>query len=547
MSAPTIFRLPFTKDQVEAELSTRSMRHFVRNAWPIVEPTKAFLPSWHIDAVCDHLQAVTEKKIQNLIILLPPGHAKSLCVSVLWQPWTWLPKNRPDWRALFCSYDGVLSLRDNVRCRTLLEDSWYKNTFNIDWTLQGDQNVKSYYQNSATGFRIALSVGGKGTGFRGNCVVVDDPLNAKDQYSDSALSRVTFWWDQVMSNRLNDLSQDARVIIMQRLSTRDLVGHVKAYDDYTVLSLPTKYEVAEKCRTFVQGNLFFEDPRNTNGELLFPKLFPQHVIDTEERRLGPDGFAAQHQQRPTRMGGGLLARKNWNFWKPRDTNTLPPVRVQIEDGSYIEKQAVELPEKFDGILDSWDCAFKDEPTSDYVVGGKIAWDGPKRFILTLTRDRLDLDRTIKAMTAMRDWNLYTNGVHTQEICIEDKANGTAAIKAMRKSVSAVTAVNPEDGKYSRASASQPEQVAGDWYLPHPDIFPWVNEFISECADFPNGAHDDQVDFWSQGAGEVRKKWNGLMAYLQDQLNSKPGEKKMAQAAIAADDKLSKFASLGIGV
>ncbi len=32
---------------------------------------------------------------------------------------------------------------------------------------------------------------------------------------------------------------------------------------------------------------------------------------------------------------------------------------------------------------------------------------------------------------------------------------------------------------------------------------WVNDFIEECAGFPNGAHDDQVDAMTQAL----LRWN----------------------------------------
>ena len=45
--------------------------------------------------------------------------------------------------------------------------------------------------------------------------------------------------------------------------------------------------------------------------------------------------------------------------------------------------------------------------------------------------------------------------------------------------------------------------AGNVYLPHPDYAPWVGDFIEECAAFPNGAHDDQVDAMTQAL----LRWN----------------------------------------
>src|SRR5262249_12643569 len=58
-------------------------------------------------------------------------------------------------------------------------------------------------------------------------------------------------------------------------------------------------------------------------------------------------------------------------------------------------------------------------------------------------------------------------------------------------------VNPEGGKLARAAAVSPLIEAGNVYLPHPQMFPWVDGFIEECAAFPNGAHDDQVDAMTQ--------------------------------------------------
>jgi predicted phage terminase large subunit-like protein len=70
---------------------------------------------------------------------------------------------------------------------------------------------------------------------------------------------------------------------------------------------------------------------------------------------------------------------------------------------------------------------------------------------------------------------------------------------LRHEIPGFVEVNPEGGKASRAAAASPQLESGNWYLPHPMLAPWVDAFISECAAFPAGAHDDQVDAWSQGA------------------------------------------------
>ena len=75
--------------------------------------------------------------------------------------------------------------------------------------------------------------------------------------------------------------------------------------------------------------------------------------------------------------------------------------------------------------------------------------------------------------------------------IEDKANGSAVIQSLRHET--------QGGKVSRAVGASPQLESGNWYLPHPMLAPWVEEFLGECSAFPAGAHDDQVDAWSQGA------------------------------------------------
>ena len=68
---------------------------------------------------------------------------------------------------------------------------------------------------------------------------------------------------------------------------------------------------------------------------------------------------------------------------------------------------------------------------------------------------------------------------------------------LAKDIPGLLPVTPQGGKVARAAAVSPLIEAGNIYLPHPDYAPWVREFIEECAAFPNGAHDDQVDAMTQ--------------------------------------------------
>jgi hypothetical protein len=122
---------------VRAEKLRRCLYEFVLEAWPIVEPATPFVKGIHSDAMCQHLQALSEGKIGNLIINVPPGHAKSLLGAVLWPAWHWI--SSPATRWLFASYSANLSVRDSLRCRRLIESEWYQELWGHIYQLSPDQ------------------------------------------------------------------------------------------------------------------------------------------------------------------------------------------------------------------------------------------------------------------------------------------------------------------------------------------------------------------------------------------------------------------------
>src|SRR5690242_14882467 len=148
-------------ERLQAERARRRLREFVEQAWPVLEPHTAFVPGIHVDAICQHLQAISEGRISNLIINVPPGHAKSLLGAVFWPAWVWA--THPEVRWIFGSYRADLAIRDSLKCRILMESDWYQRRWGDRFRLRDDQNQKTRYENSATGYRVVTSVG-TGTG-----------------------------------------------------------------------------------------------------------------------------------------------------------------------------------------------------------------------------------------------------------------------------------------------------------------------------------------------------------------------------------------------
>src|SRR5437016_131595 len=178
-------------------MAARSLLEFVRQAWPIVEPSTPLVPGWHIDAIIEHLEAVSRGQIRNLLINVPPRHMKSLLVSVFWPAWEWI--RYPQRRWLYSSYGAQLSIRDSVKCRRLIESPWYQQRWGDRFALTSDQNTKGRFDNNRSGYRLSTSVGGAATGEGGDRIVCDDPHNVQEAESDSVRKATVDWWDVVMS------------------------------------------------------------------------------------------------------------------------------------------------------------------------------------------------------------------------------------------------------------------------------------------------------------------------------------------------------------
>jgi predicted phage terminase large subunit-like protein len=513
------------REKLAKSRARESFRDFIPGAWRVIEPSKPLVPAWHVDALADNLQAVADGYIQNLLINISPGSAKSNIVSVMFPAWKWI--KTPQWRSTFASYEAGLSTRDSVRCRDLMKSDWYRESFSPKWTFASDQDEKTYYVNSEKGFRTSTSIGGRGTGWRNNFIGVDDPHKADDQFSPAALDAVIRWWENTMYNRLIDMNTGSRVIVMQRLSDRDLSAHVLRQGGWQHLLIPMEYDPSRSKVTTLKDGSEWRDPRKERGELMCPVIFPQSVVD--DLKKNPAMYSSQYAQNPTPEGGGILKAYKFNYWKPRGMD-LPPVRVKGEDGSIHEREAVDLPEKFDMCLSSWDFAFKDLETSDFVVGFMVAVKGANRYIRDQIRGRMGLPASIKAV---REMTARYPEAHLK--LIEDKANGPAVIQTLQDEISGLVAVNPEGGKVARASAASVDLESGNWYIPHPMIAAWVGNpedptsqegFLNEVATFPFGKNDDCIDSWSMASARIQKEnAGGAFATTESEIRVEPFDLK----------------------
>lgn len=456
--------------QQRIELET-SLYSFVQAAWPHIE-TSTYIDNWHIGAICEHLQAVTDNQISKLLINIPPGCSKSLLVAVFWPMWEWA--RNPTIRWFFASYDQRLSTRDSVRCRALIQSFWYQHLWGHKYVLTHDQNQKLYYETDKGGYRLATTVRGHGTGEHPDRVVFDDPHNVEAAESELERQSTLDWWDLTMTTR--GVSRQARRVgVMQRLHHDDLAGHVLQRGDWVHLCLPMRYEPQRMATTPLGWN----DPRTMEGELLTPNQFAEPVVAEMERSLGAYGTAGQLQQNPTPKSGGMF---KWEWFNQR-RKAAPYHSRRIR---------------------YWDRAAS-ENTGCFTAGVLLAADDQGYYVEHVVRGQWEPDQRNEIMkaVALRDRQRYGP---TDEPQIWVEAEGGSSGRDAWKGVARALAGFPirEDKvtgkKEVRAEPWACQLAAKNVYLIDNGELEgtgrsdWdIQAYIEEHCQFPLGKYLDQVD------------------------------------------------------
>lgn len=490
-------------DRVDCE---EDILEFLQRGWRQIDPSP-FRVGWHLEAIGEHLAAVTSGEIRRLVINIPPRMTKSSLVSVAWPAWTWAqrepsPLSGPHVQFLFASYAQTLSERDSTKTRRLIQSPWYQRLWGSRFHLIGDQNTKRKFENNHGGYRLATSVGGTLTGEGGSVIVVDDPHNTIEIESEAARDAATMWWDEALSTRLNDMSNGAYVIIMQRLYEDDLTGHVLTQEQghWVHLMLPMEYEPTRHCHTI----LGFEDPRTEEGELLCEERVSAPDLASLKRRLGPFGTAGQLQQSPTPRGGGILKAEDWQAW--------PPHVEELEDSQGRRLRPIGYPE-MDLILASIDTAMAQGQENDF--SAMSIWgiwrdkrDMPGIMLMEAWAEHLPLHELVARI--IRDCKRRK----VDRIIIEAKNNGFSVhqeIMRLCRGEQWGVILEPVKGdKVARAHACQPTFAAHQVWAPARNIdgsvvfLKWAQQVIDQCASLPRGAHDDLADTATQAVNHMRR-------------------------------------------
>ncbi len=490
------------KEIAQRQEAERSLYEFLKQAWVQIEGIP-FVGGWCVEAVCEHLEALYRGEIRNLLINIPPRSSKSTVASAVFPAWVWLHAPETQFMAFSHSFD--LAIEAALKHRYIITSEWFQLRWGHQFSLMEDQNTKTKFANSKTGYRISTSILSKATGRGCNIQIIDDANNAFE--SDVDRDAVNNRFDAVLSTRLNDRKKDKRLVIQQRTDANDLTGHILSSENaanWTHLMLPMEFE-SKRCSKTVclpstKGKVWV-DPRTKDGELLWPERFgPKEVKEIKAELNSPYLVAGQLQQRPAPAEGALFKKAWFQWWcKPN-----PPKVLQV--------------------IQSWDTAFKKENTkakkqttsySACTTWGLFEDENKVThlILLNLWRDRVEFpELRLMAKRFYEDYrdngsvNINPDGKHIPDmVLIESKATGDPLIQELRRAGIMATKFDPTPlgDKIRRAQLISHIIESGRVWVParppnYAQLTTFANVLVEGAAVFPNDSDSmDIIDTMSQ--------------------------------------------------
>jgi predicted phage terminase large subunit-like protein len=440
-------RLELRLSLLEArDKATTSFLDFAKYVWP------EMLVGEHHKRIAAAFDRVIEGKCKRLIIAMPPRHGKSQMGSYLFP--AYLMGRLPQSKLIVGSHTAELAQRFGRMIRNLVDEEKYRELF-PDMKLSADSKAAGRWNTNLGGEAFFIGKGGAMTGRGGDIIILDDILDEQDAISDTAMGNTWEWYESGPRQRLQP--NGAIILINTRWKTDDVAGrllkmqsNIKA-DQWEVLEFPAILP---------------------SGNPLWPEYWKLEELEKVKFSIGLKKWNAQWQQQPTNDEGAVLKRDWWRKWKHDEPPACDYI-LQTMDTAYSKKETADF-----SVIATWGVFY---PNAD---------GGPALILLAVNKGRWDFPELKRiAKSEYQYWK-------PDNVLIEAKATGTSLQQELRKMGIPVTMYSPGgrrtgQDKISRANAVAPILESGMVWYPESEEF--AQELVEECAAFPNGSHDDQVD------------------------------------------------------
>lgn len=438
-------------DGAKQELARRNYRDYVEYTH-----RGHYTHARHTELICDRLERLTYERDQRIVIALPPRHSKSMTISETY-PSYYLSKNQNN-RVILAAYASTLADGFSRRNRQKIEE-FGKTLFNLG--LSNEKATANEWElDNKVGGLISAGILGGVTGQGADLLIIDDPVkNMAEALSETYRNKIWNEWEATYSTRLHPGANV--IVIMTMWHQDDLANRLLNTGKWESIILP-----CEATENDLLGREI--------GEPLWPERGYDHEWMNEKKiEVGSRVWSALFQQNPVPSDGDVFKESWFRFYKQKD---LPELKNELQ---------------------SWDLTFGKSKSSDYVVGQCWGENGANAYLTYQWRDKATFTETKRAIQ-----NVSRDRPRAKTKLIEKKANGDAIIDSLKDEIGGIVPIVPKESKEARAYAITPFCEAGNVWLPDPEEQPWVNDLLSELLAFPNGAHDDQVDTFTQALHRI---------------------------------------------
>jgi predicted phage terminase large subunit-like protein len=434
-----------------------------------------WIPAKHLEYLAQKLILVAGGHIKRLLVEMPPRHGKSELTSKYFP--AWYLGNFPDKRIIITSYEADFASSWGRKSRDILEE-WGEELFGVK--IRSDSSASNRWDivEHEGGVNTA-GVGGPITGKGAHVLIVDDPVkNSEEANSKTMRDKIWEWWRSTAYTRLEP--NGSAIIIMTRWHEDDLIGRILAEmkqggEPWEEICLPALAEENDPI-----GRL--------PGEALFPERYNAEAIKKIERNIGSYWFSALYKGRPSPAEGKLFKRSYFRYFTIEYQGTVKYYLLHTDtDTKRIEADKC-------SIFQTCDPAATEKEQSDYFVLSTWAVT-PEKDLLLLDIFREKAETTKHEFIMKSQFELW----HPTFQGVENKTFGLNIIQGFKKFLP-IKAIKSDVDKVSRARTIQARYELGTVY--HRLNAPWLTAFEDELLEFPNGAHDDQVDTASFAGIEI---------------------------------------------